>query len=120
LKIPNVRRLFHGTSIEISTIIIEEGFDPTKNRTSAYGKGIYFSNRSLYSKHYCKSDGDIYYMLVCDVATGESCQGIANKPIEAGFDSAVDNLKRPDMYIVNKKEACIPRFRVAFYPNALK
>jgi len=119
LNPPVVKRLFHGTSGEIARIIIEEGFDPSKNKTSAHGLGVYFSTRALYSKNYChKTKGcDYVFMLVCDVATGKTCKGLNGQPIPKEYDSATDNINRPDMYIVNKREAALPLYLVAFYPK---
>lgn len=117
---PNVKRLFHGTNEAIARIIIQDGFDPSKNKASAYGLGVYFSTRALYSKDYCHPTGgqDYVYMLVCDVVTGKVGQGRSKKPIVAPYDSFTDSIKYPDMYIVNKREAALPKYLVAFYPNA--
>jgi hypothetical protein len=119
LNTPNIKRLFHGTSEDIARIIIQEGFDPSKNKTSAHGLGVYFSTRAAYSKDYChRTKGREYvFMLVCDVATGKVCQGRNCKPIPHEFDSATDSLARPDMYIVNKRQAALPLYLVAFYPK---
>ena len=40
---PNIKRLFHGTLDTIAYVIAEEGFDPSLNKTSAFGKGVYFA-----------------------------------------------------------------------------
>jgi len=116
---PNVMRLFHGTGEDVSRIIIRDGFDPRFNKTSAFGKGVYFSKRAQYSKEYARVRNDgLAFMFVCDVVTGKVGLGVSNKPIPQGFNSVTDNLKRPDMYIVNKKEAAIPRYLVGFHPTA--
>jgi len=117
---PNERRLFHGTSERISRIIIKEGFDSSKNKCSAYGLGTYFSTRAEYSRHYAKtrSKDDLAFMLVCDVTLGRTCQGHADRPIDPGYDSATDNMRKPDMYIVGRNDAVVPRYLVAFYPSA--
>jgi len=119
LSSPNVKQLFHGTSAETARIIINEGFDPAFNKTSAYGKGVYFSTRAKYSKDYSRERKDgLAFMLVCDVITGNVGQGRSGQPIPSRFNSVTDNLRRPDMYIVDKREACIPQYLVAFYPKA--
>ncbi len=119
---PNIKRLFHGTSEQVARIIIEEGFDPSKNKVSAHGIGVYFSTRALYSIEYChRTEGkDYVFMFVCDVVTGKPCKGKANTQISPEYDSATDNLARPDMYIVNKREAALPLYLVAFYPDVNK
>jgi len=120
LSEPNIKMLFHGTNSKIARIIISEGFDSSKNKVSAHGLGTYFSTRAVYSKQYCTKlkDEDYSLMLICAVATGKFCQGIANKPIPDGYDSAVDIVRKPDMYIVNKRCAALPTYLVAFYMNA--
>jgi len=63
IPFPNIKRLFHGTSEKISNIIIDEDSKPSLNTVSAYGKGVYFSTRYLYSKMYCKAkNNDIAYL----------------------------------------------------------
>lgn len=116
---PHIKTLFHGTSEKIARIIIKEGFDPAYNRTSVHGLGCYFATTAVYSKNYCKKEHgrDYVFMLVVDVVTGKSTKGRANTPIPGGYNSATNSTKKPTMYIVNKKEAALPKYLVAFYPN---
>lgn len=113
----NVKTLFHGTSEEIARIIIQDGFDPSKNRVSAHGLGVYFSTRARYSKDYMHpTKGKEYvFMLVCDVVTGRVGQGKAYQPIPLEYNSVTNSIGHPDMYIVNKRESAIPRYLVGFY-----
>jgi hypothetical protein len=117
---PNEKRLFHGTLDTVAHIIAKEGFDPTLNKTSAFGKGVYFSTQASYSSAYCKRThgAEMAYMLVCDVITGKVGQGKANQPIPVTFNSVTNTLRHPSMYIVNKKEAALPRYLIVFYPDA--
>ena len=119
---PNVKRLFHGTSEQVARIIIEEGFDPSKNKVSAHGLGVYFSTRAAYSIDYChRTQGkDYVFMFVCDVVTGRVCRGQPYSPIPPEYNSATNSVKNPDMYIVNKREAAMPKYLVAFYPDVSK
>lgn len=120
IETPNEKRLFHGTLDKVAKTISVDGFDPTLNKTSAHGKGVYFSVRAEYSRQYCRrSQGnDLACLLICDVVTGRVCQGRANKPIPNEYNSATNSLKNPDMYIVNKREAAMPRYIVVFHPEA--
>jgi len=122
---PNEKRLFHGTNKENINSIIENGFDPTRNKASAYGLGTYFSTRAAYSKDYSlkgkkskkgNPENDIAYLFVCDVVTGKTKQGSGLAKIPPGFNSFTDNVDKPDMYVVDKLEACFPRYVVGFYP----
>ena len=127
---PNEKRLFHGTSKENIDSILQNGFNPECNTTSAHGRGTYFSRRAVYSKDYSlkhenrfrkktsNSEGNIAYMFVCDVVTGKTTIGSQGTILPKGFDSFTDSISRPDMYIVNKLEACYPRYICAFYPYA--
>ncbi len=113
-----VQRLFHGTNEEVVGCICVEGFKPQYNKMSAFGKGVYFSTRAQYSKDYAPARNDgLAFMIVADVAIGKVARGSINAVIPAGYDSFTDNPKRPDMYIVDKAEACVPKFIVSFAPN---
>lgn len=128
LKEPNEKLLFHGTSRDIARTITIEGFRPEKNVISAYGNGVYFSTLASYSQHYSvmKDYGrkkkniahpeldDVRYLLICSVALGKVRAGGTERNIPEGYNS----FSGPDMFIVDKKEACIPIYLAAFYPGA--
>lgn len=116
-SIPNIRRLFHGTNEKAISNIIWNGFDPDRNTRSMYGKGVYFARDAKYSKNYLVSNSEgIAFMLVCDVALGKSSVGELNKKING--DSAVDNIKNPSIFVIDKVDAVYPKYIVAFYPKA--
>lgn len=119
LKDPNIRRLYHGTNEPVARIIIRDGVDPSFNKASACGKGVYFSTMALYSSNYSRANRkEIAFLLVCDVALGKVGQGYHNQPIPSEFNSVTDNPKKPSMFIVDKPEAVVPRYLVAFHPFA--
>ena len=123
IKPPNVKTLFHGTSEEIARIIMREGFDPSKNKASMYGKGVYFATTAAYSKNYMHrtESQDFCFMLFCDVVTGRVGQGIAGTPFSAqDFDSVADRPAQPSIYVVNRREAALPKYLVAFSPGIQK
>lgn len=120
---PNEKQLFHGTSERNARLICRDGFDPDLNKVSAYGLGIYFATKAHTSREYgIKSMGkeEIAYMLVCDVVLGNIglSVGNSNKKIPKQYSSLCDNKASPDIFVVDKKEACLPRYLVAFYPGA--
>ena len=119
---PNIKRLFHGTLDTIAYVIAEEGFDPSLNKTSAFGKGVYFSTQALYSSNYCKRSvgSQMAHMLVCDVVTGKVGKGLPGKPIPDKYNSVTNSTTHPTMYIVNKRAAALPRYLIVFYPDADK
>jgi hypothetical protein len=117
---PNVKTLFHGTSANNAGNIMLDGFDPALKKVCAYGNGVYFSTRAAYSRRYSKTHNkdDLAFMLLCDVVCGKVAQGSSGSNIPRGYQSFTDNITRPDMYIVDKREAAYPRYLVAFYPYA--
>lgn len=117
---PNEKRLFHGTSEKNARDIIQVGFDSSKSEVGVYGLGTYFSTKAAYSKNFSKriKKEDIAYMIVADVVVGRTCQGKYNEPVPNEYDSCTDNLAKPDMYIIRHNSAALPRYVVAFYPNA--
>lgn len=118
---PRELQLFHGTREESMRAICDGGFDATKNRVSAYGKGSYFATSAMYSQNYAiQSDTDgISFMLLCDVAVGRCCVGSSSMHIDTNkYDNAVDNLTKPKIYVTPYDDGAFPSFVVAFYKNA--
>lgn len=117
---PNIKRLYHGTTKENINNILSNGFDPAKRKVCAFGEGIYFATRAEYSRHYSrkKINEDIAYMLVCDVVCGKVTKGRPGQHIPDRYQSFTNSIAKPDMYIVNKREAVFPRYVIAFYPDA--
>ena len=118
----NEKLLFHGTDEPTARKIICEGFDPKYGKTFAHGVGCYFSKFAAYSSKYCKhiQGRDYVFMLVCKVIIGNCGLGHKNTPIPNKLNSVTDSIKHPTMYIVDKSEACLPVYLVAFYPNVGK
>jgi hypothetical protein len=115
-EIGKVLQLFHGTHNELIDIIAENGFDPTKNRTSAFGYGTYFALNAKYSFSYMKSNEEITYMFLADVLIGK----LATKKPKGttGWDNNVDNLNSPTIYTTPYPDGAYPRYIIAFHKNA--
>lgn len=118
----NVRELllFHGTKVDCINNIATNGFMKTFNKTSAYGKGTYFSTKASYSSNYTDKDKtDISYMFVCDVIIGKCT--VVNGPHEIDtkhFDNSVNNGISPEIYVTPYDDGAYPRYLVAFHKNA--
>jgi hypothetical protein len=118
----NVRelQLFHGTKSDYINNIATNGFLTSFNRTSAYGKGTYFSTTAIYSHHYTdKDDEDISYMFICDVIVGKCT--VVNGYIDIDtklFDNSVNNILMPTIYVTPYDDGAYPRYLVAFHKNA--
>ena len=103
------RWLWHGTSYDVSQTIIRNGFDRTYSTVAKYGKGTYFARDADYSavERYSPTHSDGYqYMLLCRVIVGDSVVGssgnnvMALKPNGDEYDTRVDNLTNPSIFVV--------------------
>lgn len=117
-KVVKELRLYHGTNESVARIIMREGFDPSANRKSAYGKGTYFARDASYSISYappCGND-EVSYVLICDMLLGQMKTYGANQPIDTlQHDNSVDSLRR--IFVTPYRYGAIPRYLVAFYKN---
>ncbi|MED6251548.1 hypothetical protein ATANTOWER_032550 [Ataeniobius toweri] len=123
----NDKRLFHGTSEVTVPIINERGFNRSyagKNAT-CYGKGAYFavnanySAQDTYSRPNQKGEK---FMYLCRVLTGDHTLGQQNMiaPPSKGasavdmYDSVVDNMTTPSMFIVFHDTQAYPEYLITF------
>jgi len=113
------KQLFHGTSDLLINTIAEEGFDPTKNKTSAYGYGTYFAVNAGYSFNYMRSDqgNELTFMFLADVLVGRKAVGKSKKQMGT-WDNNVDNLTKPSIYTTPYPDGAYPRYVIAFHKNA--
>lgn len=110
--------VYHGTQENVARIIIKEGFDPTVNRKSAYGKGTYFARDASYSKDYSppSSANDISYMLICKMILGKTKTYGSNETIDTRIhDNSVD--QSGSIYVTPYQFGAVPQYLVAFYKN---
>ncbi|XP_059149960.1 uncharacterized protein LOC131936880 [Physella acuta] len=113
------RALFHGTKKENIDLICQEGFDmrvPTANG-DVFGKGIYFSPWSRYSKMYT---GGCEQMIIARVLCGNSTLGsseMTRPPKDSSgrfYDTTVDNLDRPLKFCVFDNSQCYPAYVIDY------
>lgn len=117
--------LFHGTDEATVPKIIHQGFNRSfcgKNAT-ACGKGVYFARDAAYSASstYSRPNGSgEQHMFVCRVVVGEYCQGRSGIPapdVRSGhtlYDSTVDNMSNPNMYVTYHDAQAYPEYLVKF------
>merc|ERR1712100_804095 len=115
--------LYHGTDEATVPKIVQQGFNRSfcgKNAT-AFGKGVYFARDSEYSASttYSRPNGaGIQHMFLCRVVVGEFCQGVrdalapAARTCQMLYDSTVDNLRAPSMYITYHDSQAYPEYLV--------
>ncbi|XP_007552357.1 poly(ADP-ribose) polymerase family member 14-related sequence 1 isoform X1 [Poecilia formosa] len=122
----NEKHLFHGTSETTVPVINESGFNRSyagKNAT-CYGKGAYFAVNASYSANdtYSRPNANgEKFMYVCRVLTGDHTQGQQNMiaPPSKGsgvylYDSVVDNMTNPNMFIVFHDTQAYPEYLITF------
>jgi hypothetical protein len=59
-------------------------------------------------------------MFLCDVILGKSHFGVANQQCPKGYDSFVDHLENPSIYVTPYRYGAFPKYIIAFYKNAPK
>ena len=117
--------LFHGTDEDTVPKIIQQGFNRAfcgKNAT-AYGKGVYFARDAAYSSSstYSRPNAQgVQHMFLCRVVVGEYCRGVRDAltpAVRQGhtlYDSTVDNVGNPGMYITYHDAQAYPEYLVRF------
>ena len=116
------KHLWHGSSYDITNVIITNGFDRSYSAVAAYGDGNYFARDSSYSVNprYCKPNSNGFqYILLCKVIVGDSVQGstgmkIALKPDGTEYDTFVDHPGSPSIYVSWRDYTAIPMYRLKF------
>jgi hypothetical protein len=114
------KMLYHGTNEDSARVIIRDGFLPSANRRSVFGKGSYFARDAIYSKHYAPpSDiSDVSYLLLCSVLVGAAKTYGNNEEIDTTHhDNSVDNTREAarSIYVTPYRYGAVPRYLVAFY-----
>uniref|UniRef100_A0A8C6T8J7 Poly [ADP-ribose] polymerase n=1 Tax=Neogobius melanostomus TaxID=47308 RepID=A0A8C6T8J7_9GOBI len=119
--------LYHGTSAESCHCIERDRFD--RNYTGAhgasYGAGVYFAINASYSANsrYAKPDpAGLKRMYVARVLTGHHTLGDSSmkSPPQRGddpsdkYDSLVDNLQSPSMYVIFHDDQAYPEYLITF------
>uniref|UniRef100_UPI000D2F8DAA poly [ADP-ribose] polymerase 15-like n=1 Tax=Maylandia zebra TaxID=106582 RepID=UPI000D2F8DAA len=123
----NERRLFHGTCNTTVPIINDRGFNRSHSGKNAafYGDGTYFAVNASYSANdtYSKpNQNGEKFMYVCRVLTGDFTlgqQGMIEPPAKGTastdlYDSVVDNLTNPTMFVVFHDDHAYPEYLITF------
>eukprot|EP00538_Stauroneis_constricta_P000233 CAMPEP_0119552200 /NCGR_PEP_ID=MMETSP1352-20130426/5261_1 /TAXON_ID=265584 /ORGANISM="Stauroneis constricta, Strain CCMP1120" /LENGTH=1034 /DNA_ID=CAMNT_0007598393 /DNA_START=93 /DNA_END=3197 /DNA_ORIENTATION=- len=119
--------LFHGTTESVVEKIERQGFNRAFAGRNAvrYGKGVYFARDASYSSHTTYSAPNsrgVQQMFMCRVVVGDWCQGKEGqltpdaKPhnqLEL-FDSTVDNVLNPSIFVVYHDAQAYPEYLISF------
>ena len=114
--------LFHGTMKSSVPKINEKGFDRSycgKNATS-YGQGVYFAKKLDYAAkdtYSVPTSSGKKYIYMARVLIGDICKGdsqmkhLPENPVNhLEFDTAVDNIQDPKMFVVFRDTQAYPQF----------
>ena len=123
------RQLFHGT-VDEKTVkcICHQNFDPRMHGVhgTVYGKGAYFATTAKYSHSYTKpfGNGGTRKMFLARVLVGKSTLGVTDyqrpppldsrRPHGALYDSCVNDVSNPSIYVVFDDEQSYPEFIIEY------
>ncbi|KAK3598396.1 hypothetical protein CHS0354_019799 [Potamilus streckersoni] len=125
---PNENLLWHGTSADTVDSINMHGFNRSycgKNAV-AYGNGVYFARNATYSANdtYSKPDATgTKKMYRSRVLTGKYTLGAGGMRVPPAkspstpndlFDSVVNNIQNPDMFIIFNDTQAYPEYLITF------
>ncbi|XP_067880034.1 protein mono-ADP-ribosyltransferase TIPARP-like [Heterodontus francisci] len=123
----NEKHLFHGTSQLSIDGICKHNFDPrvSGRHATLYGQGSYFARKSSYSHRYAqRSEEGVHYMFLSKVLVGKHTVGkpamrrppavIPNDPSSDLFNSCVDSLYDPQIFVLFDNDQCFPYFVVKY------
>uniref|UniRef100_A0A4W5LQU1 Poly [ADP-ribose] polymerase n=1 Tax=Hucho hucho TaxID=62062 RepID=A0A4W5LQU1_9TELE len=115
--------LFHGTDPKHVDAICRENFDWRLCGTNGtvYGEGSYFARDAKYS-HCFTSHSGVRSMFACRVLVGDYTLGNSDlrRPPPKGegsltfYDSCVDNVLNPSVYVVFEKHQVYPEFLIKY------
>ena len=92
-----------------------------------YGDGVYFARDASYSLNYCRTDNaGLSIMYVAKVLVGNFTVGAKgmkmppsrNNPSNPQllYDSVVDNINNPSIYVIFADHQCYPEYLITFKP----
>ncbi|XP_070296478.1 mucin-6 [Salvelinus sp. IW2-2015] len=115
--------LFHGTDPKHVDAICRDNFDWRLCGTNGtvYGEGSYFARDAKYSHCFISHSG-VRSMFVCRVLVGDYTLGNSDlrRPPPKGegnptfYDSCVDNVLNPSIYVVFEKHQVYPEFLIRY------
>ena len=90
---------------------------------TAYGKGVYFARDASYSAGYAVGAVGSRFMYLARVLVGQYCVGNTHMIMPPAknranptvlFDSLVDSLAKPSIFVVFHDNACYPEYIITF------
>ncbi|KFP01744.1 Poly [ADP-ribose] polymerase 12, partial [Calypte anna] len=116
------RLLFHGTSSRYIEAICQQNFDwrICGLHGTVYGRGSYFARDASYSDHYCKKESNGKIMFLARVLVGDFTLGKSSyvrppfKDQHNFYDSCVDNLSNPSIFVIFDKQQIYPEYLIEY------
>ncbi|XP_071583865.1 protein mono-ADP-ribosyltransferase PARP12-like [Heliangelus exortis] len=116
------RLLFHGTSSRYIEAICQQNFDwrICGLHGTVYGRGSYFARDASYSDHYCKKESNSKIMFLARVLVGDFTPGKSSyvrppfKDQHNFYDSCVDNLSNPSIFVIFDKQQIYPEYLIEY------
>jgi poly [ADP-ribose] polymerase 7/11/12/13 len=120
--------LFHGTKNELTArCICHQNIDPRMhNAYSSHGRGAYFVATSKLAHQFTQYDAnaDGHFMFMARVLVGRSALGSstcnrpppidAKQPYGVLYDSCVDNVAKPTIYVIFDDHRTYPEFLIEY------
>ena len=119
--------LFHGCPSDVVPKILQQGFNRSFCGANAtlYGKGVYFARDASYSTYplYCKPDAQgVQTCFLVRAVIGDWCKakrdditpGVRNVAKNILYDSTVDNLQNPSIFVLYHDAQTYPEYIVRF------
>ncbi|XP_067828123.1 protein mono-ADP-ribosyltransferase TIPARP-like [Heptranchias perlo] len=126
-RVLNEKHLFHGTSRHSVDGICKHNFDPrvSGRHATLYGQGSYFARKASYSHRYAqRSEEGAHCMFLSKVLVGKHAVGkpamrrppalAPGDPSSDLFNSCVDNLYEPHIFVLFENDQCFPYFVVKY------
>uniref|UniRef100_A0A8C3HCV2 Poly [ADP-ribose] polymerase n=1 Tax=Chrysemys picta bellii TaxID=8478 RepID=A0A8C3HCV2_CHRPI len=126
-RLRNERHLFHGTAAGAVPAICKHNLDPrlSGKHAAIYGQGSYFARRASYSHRYAPpAEAGLRHVFLCKVLVGRSALGQPalrrpppldpSDPASDLYDSCVDSLSDPQIYVVFDNDQCYPYFLLQY------
>ncbi|XP_068236331.1 protein mono-ADP-ribosyltransferase PARP12-like [Palaemon carinicauda] len=121
----NMQKLFHGVNPGDTNIVCKENFDWRLRDTGKqeFGIGTYFSNSAAVGRTYCKPDEfGKNHMFLAQVIIGTVAKGDPsctrpppNLSTGALYDTTVDDITAPTVFVKYDKEEYYPEYVIEFY-----
>ena len=114
-KAPEVRTVYHGTSMASAEAIAAVGFDPMCSRIAAYGRGTYCSPAVKMALGYCKDvrgREDFSMVFQCKFAAGLFTPTGSGEPIVGDYGG---NGAHGNILVTPYKDGILPEYLICYY-----